>query len=100
MIITDVDTLIYDDVFVIDSLSSSETIALVISKDDLMTIKDALKDDAKKVINVLKNVLYELLSVYEVHGHFFMDRGLFFTDRGLLVKRRRSFDGNFLFILV
>jgi len=52
------------------------------------------------VINVLKNVLYELLSVYEVHGHFSMDRGLFFTDGGLLVKRRRSFDGNFLFILV
>ena len=36
--------------------------------------------------------MYELLSVYEVHGHFSMDHGLFFTDRGLLVKRRRSFD--------
>lgn len=46
MIITDVDTLIYDDVFVIDSLSSSETIALVISKDELMTIKDALTETA------------------------------------------------------
>lgn len=46
MIITDVDTLVYDDMFVIDSLSSSETIALVISKDELMTIKDALKETA------------------------------------------------------
>lgn len=46
MIITDVDTLVYDDMFVIDSLSSSETIALVISKDELMTIKDAIKETA------------------------------------------------------
>jgi hypothetical protein len=46
LIITDVDTLIYDDVFVIDNLSSSETIALVLSKDELMTIKDALTETA------------------------------------------------------
>jgi hypothetical protein len=44
LIVTDVDTLIDNNAFVIDSLSSSETIALVLSKDELMTIKEALTE--------------------------------------------------------
>lgn len=46
MIITHVDKLINNNALIIDSLSFSETIALVISKDELKTIKDALTKTA------------------------------------------------------